>query len=196
MSLRALPFFALAALSTTVNAQVVWDENTDGDITGDRFNPDFVTLAPGNNLLIATSGPDDREYIRLDVPNGFVLQALMLDAYVGEDGVAFIGVQAGTVFTEDHMGPNPANLLGYALFGTGMGNVATDILDDMGAAPGTIGFTPPLASGPYTYWIQNTGDLCTYQLNYVVAPVPEPASLVTLSLGTLALLRRRRRASA
>ena len=74
-----------------------------------------------------------------------------------------------------------------------MGNVGTDILDDMGAAPGTIGFTPPLGSGPYTYWIQNTGDFCTYQLNYVVAPVPEPATFIALALGAAVLARRRRR---
>jgi hypothetical protein len=195
MSLRAFPLLVLFVLASVSSAQVVWDENTDGDITGDRFNPDFKTLTPGNNLLRAMSGPGDREFIRLDVPNGFVLQSIVLDSYAGDDGVAFIGVQAGTFFTEDPDSPNPANLLGYALFGTGMGNVGTDILDDMGAAPGTIGFAPPLASGPYTYWIQQTGDPSTYQFNFVVAPVPEPTTLAAFAIGAVALFRRRRQTS-
>jgi hypothetical protein len=180
------------AISAVSSAQVIWDENVHGDISGDRLNPDFVTLSAGSNFLMATSGPDDREYIRLDVPVGFQLNAIILESYQGLDEVAFIGVQAGTVFTEEHIGTDPGNLLGWTLFGPAIQSIPSDILDDMSVGAGAIGFTPPLSSGPYTYWIQQTGDPATYRFDFQVAPVPEPASMAALGIGTLALLRRRK----
>lgn len=192
MRFRALLFVVLCLSFAVSHAQVIWDESIDGDISGDRLNPDFVTLAAGNNILIASSSEADKEYIRLDVPTGHVLSAIILDNYVSDDGLAFMGVQAGTTFTEPADSPSVGNILGYVLFGWGSSTVGTDVLDDMGSGPGAIGFTPPLASGPYTYWIQQLGEPTDYQFNFVVTPVPEPATFCALGLGALALLRRRR----
>jgi hypothetical protein len=58
--------------------------------------------------------------------------------------------------------------------------------------------SPPLAAGPYSFWIQNTSNVSTaYQFDFMVTEIPEPSTLVILGLGATALLvavRRRRRA--
>lgn len=176
-------------------AGVVWDEATNGDISNDRFNPSFATLSLGSNLLFATSVQGDREYIRLDVPDGMQLEQLFLEHYHGVDLTAFIAIQAGTTFTEPPTGTNVANILGYTHFGPGPGNVGTDILDDMGTGAGAIGFVPPLGPGPYTYWIQQTGvNPSHYHFEFIVGTVPEPCTMAVLGVAGLALMRRRRRA--
>jgi hypothetical protein len=61
-------------------------------------------------------------------------------------------------------------MYGYLHFGTEAENVGTDILDDMGVAPGAVGFVPPLAAASYTFWLQQgtTGVSTAHQLNFVV----------------------------
>lgn len=187
---RTLVVMALACLAAFSHSQIVWDESVNGDLSGDRLDPTSLTLSFGTNSLIATSGPGDREYVHFHLNPGQALGQIIVTSYVSDDPIAFIGVQAGTVFTEPHEDPEPSNLLGYMLFGDG--HVGTDILPAMGQAFGTIGFTPPLTGPDYTFWIQQTGNPATYNLNFVV--VPEPATL-SLGLGVgLLLLKRRRKA--
>jgi hypothetical protein len=59
--------------------------------------------------------------------------------------------------------------MGYAHFGPNVRNVGTDILPEMGAAAGAAGFEPPLASGSYTWWIQQIGSATTYQFDFLVS---------------------------
>ncbi len=176
-------------------ATVIHDESVNGDLSNDRLNPTGYTLSAGTNTLIATSVSGDREYVRLSVPAGLQLSSIINVSYQGQDGTAFIGVQNGSTFTEPPTGTNVANLLGYTHFGTGPGTVGTDILDNMGTGAGAQGFTPPLPSGNYTYWIQQTGtSAATYQFDFNVTPEPMSAMLFGLAGG--ALLRRRCRTSA
>src|SRR5687767_11924858 len=145
-------------------AVIVHDESVNGDLSNDRFNPTTYALAFGSNSLKATSVSGDREYVTLSVPSGMQLSSIFNFSYVGVDGTAFIGVQDGTQFTESPTSPNVANIKGYTHFGTGPGTVGTDILDNMGTGSGAQGFVPPLPSGNYTYWIQQTGgNPSTYQ---------------------------------
>jgi hypothetical protein len=172
-------------------AAIVYDEGVDGDISGDRLAPTSRSLSFGSNELTATSVSGDLEYITLSVPAGLQLDAVILDAYVSLDSTAFIAVQSGTTFTEPPTGTDVSNLLGWSHFGTGLGQVGTDILDDISVGAGAIGFVPPLSEGDYTYWIQQTGaNSATYTLDFVVTP--EPSTLALLALGVPALLRRRR----
>src|ERR1044071_326985 len=109
--ISALVFAAAAA-----NAQVVWNESSNGDLSGDMANPTPVTLALGSNLLIATSMAGDREYVRMTVPAGLFLAQLINDSWQSTDQIGFLAVQAGPTFTEPPTGTNVANLLGYSHF--------------------------------------------------------------------------------
>jgi hypothetical protein len=97
---------------------------------------------------------------------------------------------------------NPANLLGYTLIGTqeaanlfeSVNEPGENLLPFMGATirpnqpsngpiiPSPIpnngqGFIPPLASGNYVFWAQQTAPgKVTVQLDFVVSPIPEPSS--------------------
>jgi len=176
--------------TSAVARAAVWNEVTNGDISGDRNNPSVLTLTPGTNSIIGTTAGGDLDYLRLNLPAGAALQSLTLSSYASNDGQAFIGMQRGSTFTEDPNTANPANLLGYTHFGPSAGNVGTDILPAMGRAFGAQGFTPPLTGGPYTLWIQQLGASTAYQFNAVATP--EPAGGILL-LGAAAICLRRRR---
>jgi hypothetical protein len=122
-------------------------------MSGDRLAPSLWNVSAGSNRLIAATSPGDQEYLRVDIPPGHFLRRIDLQSYLSND-MMFIGVQQGTTFTVTPAEATAADMFGYAHFGQEAGNVGTNILDDMGAAPGAIGFTPPLPSGSYTFWLQ------------------------------------------
>ena len=53
------------------------------------------------------------------------------------------------------------------------------------------GFSGNLGEGTYTFWYQETANATDYGFNFVLTPIPAPAS-ATLMLGGLLLARRRR----
>lgn len=161
----------LSTFATIVFADSVYDEAGQGDLSGDRNTPSLFTLTLGQNRLSATSGQGDREYVTIHVPPGQQLEHLVVASYVSNDATAFVGIQAGTVFTEPNINPDPTHLLGWTHFGPGANNVGTDILDDIGVGANAAGFTPPLASGDYTLWLQQAGaTTTTYALDFMVGP--------------------------
>ncbi|MBE7551886.1 MAG: hypothetical protein HS126_12525 [Anaerolineales bacterium] len=161
----------VAYFAGTVLADTSYDEGTEGDLSGNRFNPTVIMLTPGSNLLTATSVTGDLEYVTVIVPNGLQLKALILTSYTSTDDRSFVAVQSGSTFTEPPAGTNVSNLLGYTHFGTGLGQVGTDLLDDLASGAGAMGFTTPLSSGLYTFWLQETGiETSTYTLNFIVSP--------------------------
>lgn len=186
-------FAVIIGRATPAKAFNDYDELIDGDLSGDRFNPTDISLSLGSNLLHATSVAGDLEYFTMHLPAGGQLDSIVLTTYVSGSPMSFIAVQSGTTFTEPPAGTNPANLLGWTHFGGPDAPAGTDILDNLGLGAGSIGFTPPLAGGPYTFWSQETGpNTATYTMNFVVTP--EPAAIMLLGLGaSIALLRRRKR---
>lgn len=125
----------------------------------------------------------------------------VLAAYTSNDAQGFTGFQAGSSFV-GNAETTPSAYLGYAHYGTGAtnGGVPTNVVgDDLLAlmanptvAAGAQGFTDPLSAGTYTFLIQQLGAATSYQFDFGVTAVLEPAVMNTLVAG-LALLGRRRR---
>lgn len=162
-----------------VPTQTLYSEASTGDLADDRTVPTVLTATVGGNLVSAVSMQGDREYFRVIVPAGHALEALFLTSYAGADGTAFIGVQEGDSFTEPPSGTNVSQLLGYSHFGPNVEAVGNNILDNIGAGSGALGFSGSLPSGSYTFWTQQVGaSPTTYALNFVVVPaVAAPAAI-------------------
>jgi len=166
-------------VTTAPPPPVDYDEAIDGDLSGNRASPtNLGTIGVGDYSLRGSAVFGDLDYWRITIPAGAQLSQLNLLDYIGEDAVAFNAIQSGSSFTEDANSPNVANILGYSHFGPGVPTAlpGTDILDNMGTGPGSIGFTPPLPAGTYSFWTQQTGnDECTYTFELVVTTAPPPA---------------------
>jgi len=198
-SLKLAGMVALTAFVTSAHAQSVtqWDESVSGDLSGNQAAPNNFTLVLGTNAIIGnlrnTSTLDNQDWIMLAVPGGLQLSAVVLKAYSSTDQQGFTGVQAGTNFVGSAV--SAASYLGYAHFGSGAQNgalaptnlVGVDILPIMGntnLAAGSQGFLPPLASGNYTFLIQQTGSAQTsYEFDYVTTAVPEPSTFLLMGSG-------------
>ncbi|MEL7355538.1 MAG: DVUA0089 family protein [Cyanobacteria bacterium J06560_6] len=160
-----------------------YDEAVSGDISSDPNNPLILDLAEGTTRLTASTGNGDQEYVTVTVPEGFELSSLLVEAYTPND-VAFIGVQAGSVFTEPlDNSADTSEFLGYTLFGTSA--VGTDILDNIGngsngADFGGQGFEGPLPAGTYTFALQQLSPNSDYTLvfNMTEAAVVENSAPV------------------
>lgn len=176
---------------------VVWDESIHGDLSGNRLAPTNLSLGLGTNAVIATSVAGDLEYVHMSLPAGGAFTSIVLSGWISEDNVAFIAVQAGTVFTEPPVGTNVANLLGWTHFGPFAVPPGEDLLGPMGTGFGAIGFTPPLAGSDFVFWIQQTGPApTTYRLDFNVVPTPGGAGLLWVAAGLGLSARRRRRTTA
>lgn len=183
------------------SASILWDEGASGDLSSTQGSPTSLNLSAGVNSVIGTVGAgDSQDWLTLTVPDGFELSSIFLQAYASTDAQGFTGLQAGSVFTGSTF--TPGNYLGYAHFGTGATNpstptnlVGTDILPimkDPSAAAGAQGFTS-LGNGSYAFLIQQLGAATSYQFDYNVTAVPEPSLAGLLGLGSLVVLRGRRR---
>ena len=175
---------ALSCVPTASWAAFAYDESVDGDLSGDGLNPTVLDAGVGVNTLTGSISPDDLDYLTFNIAAGLQLDAIMLVSFSTDD-VGFIGVMNGATFTEPPSDPDVANLLGWVHFGPDL--VGTDILDDMGLGDGAIGFTPPLPSGDYSFWIQQLNNDTDYELQFVVSAVPLPAALPLLGWGLLGL---------
>jgi hypothetical protein len=169
-------FGVLLICVTGASAAVVWDENTNGDLSNDRLNPTSINLTEGTNSLVATMPGADLDYLTIVVPANSQFSALTPTSYVSSDGTSFIGMQAGTQMTVPTNTPSASGLLGWAHFGTGPGNVNQDILPAMGTSgAGATGFTPPLSAGSYTFWIQQASTASvSYQFDFLVTSLAVP----------------------
>ena len=174
-----------------------YNETIGGDLSGDGLAPSTLSATPGVNSLEMTSATGDRDYFSFTVPAGYWLISIIHKSYASTDDLSFFGVQAGSTFTEPPVGANSTHLLGYVHFG--VATVGTEIIDNL--APSNtlpqpaMGFTAPLAAGPYAFWVQQTGAAAAYGFDFVLTPVPEPATWALLLAGVFGLPLVRRRAA-
>ena len=210
---KSLFSVAVCALLAAAPAKaIIFDEAVSGDLSNNQAAPTALTLTPGLNSVIGTvkgfDNGDGQDWVSFTIPTGFVMTSYINSKYVSTDDQGFTGFQFGSSF------PGGAgseflegSYAGYAHFGFAATNpdgtppsttVGVDLLPLMANpifAPGTTGFTPPLAAGTYTFLIQQGNPVLTsYQFDMNVRSVPEPgSSLGLLGMGSLAILALRRR---
>lgn len=148
-----------------------YDESVSGDISDDRLNPTVIALGPGNNRITATQQGDafgrDIDYFTFTVPAGMRVRALHVVNYTAVIGdLAFLGVQNGPIFTTPFNNTKAGDLLGGKVYGDF--DIGFDILPEVGTLSGATGFVPPLPAGDYTWWLNQTGDPSTVELNFQV----------------------------
>jgi hypothetical protein len=192
---------ALAPLSA--KAAVIWDESTNGNFSTDQTAPTQLSLSPGANSIRGSvaGATNKQDWLTVTVPQGDVLSSLFLASFVSTDTQGFMGFQSGTSFVGNSQTATPYE--GYTHWGTAATNgaipptnlVGQDLLPLMAnptVAAGATGFTTPLAAGSYTFLIQQSGAPTSYQLDFTVTTVPEPASLLLLvfALSSLAWKRK------
>ena len=206
---------AVCALLAAVPAKAtVYREAVLGDLSNNPAAPTALTLTPGSNSVIGTvagfpqfGGTDPQDWVSFTIPTGFVMVSYVNARYNSTDDQGFTGFQFGSSFSGDEF--VAISYAGYAHFGFAATNpdgtppVSTvgvnllPLMADPSFAPGTTGFTPPLAAGTYTFLIQQGNPVTTgYQFDMTLRSVPEPgSSLCLLALGGLATLALRRRLS-
>jgi hypothetical protein len=198
---------AAAAILMAAPAQAVnYNEGTSGDLSSDASNPTNIgALSLGTNNISGATDPSgtvvdpmtgalsiqDNDYVTFSVPSGYTLSKLLIGAnssFVGDDRM-FFGIASGTGVSVDPSFTSAAGLLGWTLVGTStIGSDALPLLgasapDNFPAIPGATGFNGSLGAGTYTLWMLDGDHDASYDLNLVVAPVPETSTWVMLMAG-------------
>jgi hypothetical protein len=186
--------------SAAAQADVVFDETVDSDLSNDYLNPNVVNLPFGTSSILGSTGVDqnnaiDFDYFRITLTGGKTLEQIILADQSG-DGSSFIAVHVGDTFSFNP-GVNDSeclnSCLGWAHFGPNEtangGGVGEDILPLM--ASNTTAFTPPLTGTSYAFWIQDNDEESHYRFDFVVAP--EPATWCFVAIGGLVALALKRR---
>jgi len=166
-----------------------WNESSSGDLSNNQLAPTPITLTNGINSLIGNlSAGDSQDWVAVTVPPGRVLSQYLQVAYSQTD-VSFTGFHSGATFTGN--AGDAGSYAGYTHFGATFAS-GTDLLPLMNGAPGSSGFTIPLAAGSYTFLLQQASGIPTgYQVDFNV--VPESATFGFLASAVLLSWGRRRR---
>ena len=187
--MKTLTGFAclLLSFSACASAATIFDEASIG-FSSSRTSPTLLNLTPGLNEIIGTNGSQDssvRDYVTINVPTGWVLSSLTLINTGSLGAKGFIGIEGGDQITLDPLTvTNAQGLLGWWHYTPA--DAGTNLLPEMGiSAQQSTGFPPPLMSGDYSLWIQDSSaGLFHYEFDLQVTPLPEPA---TWSMGLVAV---------
>lgn len=184
------------AMVSIGHADTIYSESINGDLSNDGLNPTGILVGAGSNIISGTTGGSTagfRDYFTIFVPSNLQLVSLIEMAGTQAGTLGFLGLQSGTQVTLPTNVVTAAGLLGWVHYAPTSSDI--NVLPTMAIpANSSSGFTIPLGSGNYAFWLQDsTPGTFEYSFNVVLAPVPEisSAALAILGLPALALLLRR-----
>lgn len=173
-----------------------YNEAVQGDLSTVPSSPSHISLTLGGNEIRGTTGRAvaggavDRDFFEFTIPAGQQLASitpLRGTTSAGAGSLSFIGVVSGGSFGA--AAPTSASgLLGYHHYGPV--EIGTDILDDIGAGAGAIGFKAPLGPGQYAFWIQETAVASVsyaFSFNKSQVSAPEGGPGLLAGAGVLAM---------
>lgn len=159
--------------SNPILADVVHDESIDGDLSNDNLVPSFVVTPFASNEIIGLVGnaavpADFEDFFTVTIGANETLVGIFLSAYNPDVGGA--SGNTSTLF-EMHAGATYdfANSLGDTILTTGL--IGTNVLPPGPVGPGDYSFRLGEGSGP-----------ASYELSFVIATIPEPATCGLLGL--------------
>ena len=191
---------SLAALHSAHATVLSFDENVDGDL-GAPAAPTVLTLGAGANSIIGqvdTNNGDTRDAFTFTIAAGQTLESVFLLSY---DNPTTPGVNDGNRgfynFDDGATSVNPSSANSASLI-TGRTFTFSELdgvnlLDTSNQTGGSGIADGTLGPGTFTFNIQNTSTISSYELQFNV--VPEPSSALLLGLGGFGLMMRRRRVS-
>ncbi len=194
MTLFPVLFSLVTACCLPLQA-ATYAETINGELSNDFVDPTPVAMDLGSNLLTGglAGGEIDIDLFRFSVPVGHQLAAIRILGFTGGGGGSFLGIQPGVELSSS---PVPSasfpDAIGYAIISAGDAAVDRDVLPTITSGPPFNGVAA-LPAGNYVGWLNETGLASTYQIEFVIAAVPEPAVPASLALGLLGSLARRRR---
>jgi hypothetical protein len=188
---------------TAAHGDTIYNESVSGDLSNSGLTPTLLTVSLGSNDVFGTTGKTgtviDRDYFTFTVPQGEELTAITVlpdTQTLGPLGESFIGIESGPQVTVSTAATTAAGLLGWYHYDDS-GDMGLHILPLMGTSGlGSTGFTGPLPSGTYSFWVQEASvGTVPYGLEFTVA-TPEPASWTMLLTGLAALVGKTARRAA
>ncbi|MEM0984932.1 MAG: malectin domain-containing carbohydrate-binding protein [Pseudomonadota bacterium] len=191
-SIAAASTAAAVSLSLVLDANEIYDENVNGDLSDDASTPTALTaLVEGSNVVTLFASDSnggeglpigsDRDYFTVVVPEGFELSAIVLSDYeatsVGsQPNLAFlaVGLEGETINVDplSQLEPDNSNLLGGATIGEV--DQGTDILDTLGAFGVGTGFSGPLPAGTYNFWLNQNAAVSRASLDFQITQSTAP----------------------
>lgn len=190
------------AVVSIAQADTIYTESINGDLSNDGLNPTFISVTEGANRVFGTTGGGTganlRDYFTIFVPSNLQIVSLIELAGTQAGNVGFLGLQSGSQVTLPTNTGTATGLLGWIHYAATSADI--NVLPTMGIpANGSSGFLPPLNTGNYAFWLQDTSPgTFQYGFNLVLAPIPEPSSAILTLAGlpiVIAVVARRRRVS-
>jgi hypothetical protein len=192
--------------SSISQAALIWNEATNGPLSTNNLSPTNLGILPlGSSTVSGSVSGANVDVFRIAIPDGWRLDTIILAGYTPGDQLAFIAMDSGPTFpyTRQQLAnfPDETAFIGGSTFGPANATVGvTDLLATTHIGGRFIGRQPTpeqstatpynsLPSGEYTVYIQQTGPLTGYTLDFGVVPEPTVASLLIVA-GCIAVRRR------
>jgi hypothetical protein len=179
-----LCLFCATSIVATAQVQIIWDESTNGPLSGDYTHPTILPdIALGSNIVIGSVQIIPNQYGATTYPDYFVVTippGLQVDQMVLSSDVTALWVWIGNTGFSRQLG-----FIGNLGAGT-MDPTNGDLLPQMGIGP--------IISGTYGVYVQNNASgtsTAHYQLDFVanVATVPTTPPNLTISVPVPGLLQ-------